>query len=176
VAAVFSLTACGEKDHPREADANNDGGYVDAGPITYQLQVSRELNPYNVEDKGYLAGVPATDASLSPTQEWYGVFLWAKNQTHETQELANRFVVIDTQGNKYYQVQLNSTVNPYAWTRVTLNRSQTYPIPDSTAYWGPTQGGELLFKINTNAYANRPLTLQIWVRGQEEPSTISLDL
>ena len=33
--------------------------YVDAGPITYQLQISRQLNQYATEDSQYLAGLPA---------------------------------------------------------------------------------------------------------------------
>ena len=32
----------------------NNGVYVDAGPVTYQLQISRELNQYAVEDRQYL--------------------------------------------------------------------------------------------------------------------------
>jgi len=53
---------------------------------------------------------------------------------------------------------------------------QTYPLENSTAYFGPTGGGLVLFKINTSAYSNRPLTLQIYAKGQPTPSTISLDL
>ena len=44
------------------------------------------------------------------------------------------------------------------------------------AYYGPTQGGELLFRINDSAYSNRPLTLEIHAAGQAQPSMISLDL
>jgi hypothetical protein len=42
--------------------------------------------------------------------------------------------------------------------------------------FGPTQGSELLFKINTSAYANRPLTLEIHAPGQTVPSAVTLDL
>ena len=64
------------------ADANNNGAYVQAGGITYQLQLSRELNQYGVEDSQYIKGLPAGMAPVNPSQEWYGVFLWAKNQHH----------------------------------------------------------------------------------------------
>ena len=52
----------------------------------------------------------------------------------------------------------------------------TEPAPDSTAYFGPTQGAELLFKLNNSVYSNRPLTLEIYPRGQDHPSSVSLDL
>ncbi len=44
------------------------------------------------------------------------------------------------------------------------------------AYYAPTGGGEVLFKMNQSAYANRPLTLEIHAAGQAKPSLISLDL
>jgi hypothetical protein len=172
-ALALGLSACGHKiGHPTSAD--NEGVYVDAGQLSYQVQLSRELNPFNIEDKGYLAGVSA--AAPTPDEEWFAVFLWAKNETDTNQTTANQFDIVDTQGNKYYPVQINSQVNPYAWTAQTLRPLGTEPAPDSTAYFGPTQGGELLFKLNTSVYSNRPLTLEIHAAGQAEPSTVSLDL
>ena len=47
---------------------------------------------------------------------------------------------------------------------------------DTTASFGPTQGRLLLFKLPTQVYSNRPLTLQIHAQGQSTPATISLDL
>jgi hypothetical protein len=86
------------------------------------------------------------------------------------------FDIVDTQGNKYYPVPVNPQVNPYAWTEQTLKPLGTEPAPDTTASFGPTQGRLLLFKINTSAYANRPLTLEINAPGQANPSSVSLDL
>ena len=170
---ALGVAACGHKEaHPTVAD--NEGFYVDAGPITYQVQLSRELNPYNVEDHGYLSGVSTTPPK--PDEEWFAVFLWAKNQTNAVHVTSDSFDIVDTQGNTYYPVAINSQVNPYAWTSMALKPNGTEPVPDSTAYFGPTQGGELLFKINTSAYSNRPLTLEIHAPGQANPSTVSLDL
>jgi hypothetical protein len=172
---VFGLGACGRRStHPATADANNDGAYVDAGPITYQLQVSRELNPYSIEDRSYLLGVSST--ALSASQEWYAVFLWAKNQTNEPATTTDSFDIRDTQGNHYYPVPINPALNPYAWTAQRLAPSATEPAPGTPAFYSATQGRELLFKINDTAYSNRPLTLEIHAPGQAHPSTISLDL
>ena len=176
VLLAIGVTACGQSSLPIHADANNNGFYVDAGhpAITYQLQVSRELSPFSIEDRPYLIGV--SSAPLAPDQEWFGVFLWAKNQTSAPVTTASSFDIIDTQGSVYYPVPLNPLVNLFAWTPVTLEPNGTYPIPGTPAFFAPPQGALLLFKINTSAYANRPLTLEIHAAGQTVPSTISLNL
>ena len=175
-ALAVGVAACGEETHPRTANANNNGGYVDAGPITYQLQVSRVLNPYGHEDSQYVAGLPSGVTPTTPDQSWYGIFLWAKNQTHKPQQTGDNFVVVDTQGNKYYPIKLDPQRNPYAWTSESLAPLQTEPKPGTTASFGPTQGGLLLFKIANTAYSNRPLTLEILGTGNRPQATISLDL
>jgi hypothetical protein len=169
---VLGTTACGQIAHPGAGDT--EGVYVDAGPLTYQVQISRELNQYNIEDKGYLSGVTAT--APAPDQEWFGVFLWAKNETHSNHVTTTSFDIVDTIGNRYYPIAINAAVNPYAWTATTLKPLDIYPKPDSTAYFGPTQGGELLFKLNNSIYSNRPLTLEIYAAGQKHPTKVSLDL
>jgi len=174
---ALGLAACGHKEaHPAIADANNNGGYVDAGPVTYQLQISRVLNPYSTEDSQYVKGLPTGTAPPTATQEWYGVFLWAKNQTSKPQTTTDKFVVVDTQGNRYYPLKLDPNINPYAWTSQTLQPLQIQPGPDTTAAAGPTQGQLLLFKIDNSAYDNRPLTLEILGSSNQKLATISLDL
>jgi hypothetical protein len=174
---AFGVAACGHKQaHPSVADANNNGGYVDAGPLTYQLQISRVLNPYSTEDSQYVRGLPAGTPAPTPQQQWYGVFLWAKNQTNKPHVTVDNFVVVDTQGNRYYPLKLNPELNPYAWTSQRLAPLQTQPGPDTTASFGPTQGQLLLFKIGNSAYANRPLTLDILGSSNQKLATISLDL
>jgi len=158
------------------ADSNNNGAYVQADSVTYQLQISRVLNPYGAEDSQYVNGLPAATTAPTADQEWYGVFLWAKNQTATPQTTSDKFVIVDTQGVKYYPVNLNPTVNPYAWTARTLAPLATEPGPATTAANGPTQGQLLLFKINNSAFANRPLTLDILGSSDQTLATISLDL
>jgi hypothetical protein len=172
VLVVLGTAACGRIAHPTTAD--NEGVYVDAGPLSYQVQISRQLNPFNIEDKGYLSGVSAP--APGKNEEWFAVFLWAKNETHSNYVTSTSFDIVDTQGTKYYPVSINSGINPYAWTAQTLKPLGTEPAPDSTAYFGPTQGGELLFKLNNSVYSNRPLTLEIFAPGQARPSSVSLDL
>jgi hypothetical protein len=169
---ALGVAACGQESHPTTAD--NEGVYVDAGNLTYQIQLSRELNPFSVEDRGYLNGVTATPPA--PDQEWFAVFILAKNRSHSNQTTTTSFDIVDTQGNRYYPVRINPSVNPYVWTAQTLKPLGTEPTPDSTAYFGPTQGSLLLFKLNTSVYSNRPLTLEIYAPGHAKPSSVSLDL
>jgi hypothetical protein len=176
IAAASLASACGVH-HPNAADANNDGAYVKAGPVTYQLEVSRLLNPYSSEDSGYLAGLSKKQAALAPDQEWYGVFLWAKNTTKQEQKTTDNFVVVDTVGDKYYPVRY---ANPYVWTSQTLAPGDIEPEPNTTASYGPIGGSLILFKVYglgvKSVYSNRPLTLDIIGSTGKVWATISLDL
>jgi hypothetical protein len=173
-ALAIGLGACGighKESHPHFAD--NEAFYVDAGPMTYQVQLTRQLNPWATEDKAYLEGV--TDPTLAPHELWFGVFLWARNQTETSQSTTAHFTLTDSAGNVYNPVDINPSLNPYAWTSQELEPGGTQPAPDTTASYGPTQGQLVLFKLPDTVYSNRPLTLNIYPENGH-PATVSLDL
>ncbi|MFZ0040080.1 MAG: hypothetical protein WAK93_02140 [Solirubrobacteraceae bacterium] len=182
---ALGLAACGDH-HPHlsgtsgnehnAANANNNGGYVDAGPITYQLQISRELNLYSAEDSAYVKGLPIGTAAPTASQLWYGVFLWAKNQTGRPQTTSDNFMIQDTQGNTYYPIKLNPEINPLAWTAQTLEPLNTEPAPDTLMSEDSTQGGLVLFKVSSSVFANRPLIFYILSPAGRKIGSISLDL
>lgn len=172
LALAVGLGACGQVSDPSSSE--NDGVYVDAGPLTYQLQISRQLNQYAVEDRQYLAGLPAGQGTLTPSQLWYGVFLWAKNQTNQYHATADKFTIVDTTGHPYYPINLDAELNGYAWTQQVLAPTAVEPEPNTTASFGPTQGGLILFKLPISVYSNRPLKLSIYPPSGK-PATISLD-
>ncbi|HZU39579.1 MAG TPA: hypothetical protein VE992_00935 [Solirubrobacteraceae bacterium] len=176
VALSVALAACGSGKHPYDATAENNGYYVKLDGISYQLQISRELNQYAVEDHQYLAGLAAGTTAPSATQLWYGVFLWAKNDTKHSVATADNFYITDTQNNVYRPVTVNPQINQYAWVAETLAPLGTEPAPDTTASFGPTQGGLVLFKLPVAVYNNRPLTLHIVSPSGGRDATISLDL
>lgn len=169
-------SAGGEMSGLDVADSNNDGAYVQAGGITYQLQISRQLNPFSVEDSQYIRGLPAGFAKPTAQQLWYGVFLWAKNQWHRPYKTTDNFVIEDTQGNKYTPVQLNPADNQFAWTAQWLAPGQTEPGQDTAASQVFTQGRLVLFKLNQSVYDNRPLTFYILSASGQRLASISLDL
>lgn len=174
---VGGLSACGARGG-QSTVSDSEGFYVRAGQLTYQVELSRQLNPYSTEDKSYLAGLPAGTTPPSPDQLWFAVFLWAKNQSsHAATTVPPSSVdITDTQGTIYHPIVINPSTNPFAWTPQLLQPLGTEPAPDSAASTDATQGGELLFKINTSAFSNRPLTLNIHAAGQPRPSTVTLDL
>jgi hypothetical protein len=170
---AVGLAACGQKSEP--TSVLNNGVYVTAGPITYQLQVSRELNPFSVEDRQYVRGLPSGTTPATADQLWYGVFLWAKNQTDREQTTADRFDIIDSSGDRFFPLKLDPAINDYAWTSMTLGPGEVQPVPNTTASFGPTQGELLLFKLPNSVYSNRPLTLRIFSPSGGK-GEISLDL
>jgi hypothetical protein len=186
LAVALAVTACGTATHKAPlpgtlaghevGSEENDGEYIQAGPITYQLQVSRELNPYSEQDKPYIQGLPRGFATPNANELWYGVFLWAKNQHHHPYWTSNNFKVVDTQGNTYRPIDLDSAENPFAWKRQLLDKGETYPLPNSVASNNESQGALLLFKLNQSAYSNRPLTLYILNPHNQKLGSISLDL
>jgi len=149
--------------------------YFNVGGVTYQIQISRQLNPFGSEDVQYLAGVQGAQ-NLPADQLWFGVFLWAKNQTKQVRDTADTFEIVDSEGTVYHPMALNASINPYAWTSEALSQNQIEPLADSTASNGSTGGGLILFKLNDSVYSNRPLTLEIFKAGDPTPAKVSLDL
>jgi hypothetical protein len=186
LAVAFAVTACGSSKHAPSkpgvltghevGNEVNDGSYIQAGPITYQLEVSRELNPYSIQDAPYVKGLPAGFPPPTANQIWYGVFLWAKNQHHKAYRTSDNFEIVDTQGDVYRPVKLNTALNPWAWTSQLLQKNDTEPGENSVQSEGESQGGLLLFKLDISAYANRPLTLYVLNPSGQKLGSISLDL
>jgi hypothetical protein len=121
-------------------------------------------------------GLPSSVAPPNANELWYGVFLWAKNYSHQNAPTSDYFTITDTEGNTYFPIQLNASLNPYAWTSQMLSPLGTEPAPDTTASFGPTQGSMLLFKLGNSVYSNRPLTLHIHPVGGGTIANISLNL
>lgn len=172
LAAGLALTAFGSNHRTTDAGADNNGVYVTLDDVSYQLQVSRELNRFSSEDHGYLAGIGNHPPGAK--QIWYGVFLRAINKSNQPRKTADSFDIRDTQGKVYEPVPIDPATNQYVWTSQTLQPLESEPGPDTTANFGPTQGALVLFKLDTSAYANRPLTLEI--HSGSQTATISLDL
>jgi hypothetical protein len=149
--------------------------YFWAGPITYQVQISRQLNPYDPIDVQYLAGLTGAQ-DLTPQQFWYGIFLWAKNQTDRYIATSDTFKLLDSSGQVFTPTPLNPSLNPYAWTAQTLAPDGIEPAADTTASNASAGGGLILFKLNQTVYSNRPLTLLVYAPGSTTPSRVSLDL
>lgn len=179
--AALALSACGDSHTPLTHEDNTGAGgvnsnYITLGGVKYQVQVSRELNPYKVEDAAYLAGLPTAKLQPPPGYLWFAVFLLALNPGHQTQPLVSSFTLSDTQGNVYHPIPLPAG-NLYAYHATTLAPGKQVPDVDSTAYYGPTQASLLLFQIPVSAYSNRPLILTLTdPTDPTKTATVTLDV
>ena len=168
--AAVALSACGDTTHNRVAD--NEGIYVDVGALKYQVQLSRELNPYDTEDSTYLQGLAPADATLTPTQAWFGVFMQVFNKTSHSQQPASQFYITDTQGIVYWPTPVPAS-NPFGYAAATIPPHSQIPSLDSAAYSGPTQGAALVFKMTIASFEDRPLVLHIIDPQQPQNSKIA---
>jgi hypothetical protein len=177
--AALLLSACGDS-HTKVStgtyagESGQNAPYLDVGPLSYEVQLSRELNPTNTEDASYLQGLSPAERQLAPGQEWFAVFVQVYNNSSQPQPSANELTISDTQGNTYIPVVPNQT-NPFAYRAGLVPAKGQLPIADTTANSGPTQGALLLFRIQTVSLDNRPLELKI-VDPSDASQTASAEL
>jgi hypothetical protein len=178
--AVFGLSACGDS-HTKvttgtyAGESGKNAPYLDVGPLIYEVQLSRELNPVNTEDSSYLQGLTPAQKALAPGQEWFAVFLQVYNNEHkEALPCASDISITDTQDNTYLPIEPGES-NQYAYRATLVPGNGQIPLPNSVAAAGPTQGALLLFKIQVVSLDNRPLTIKI-VDPEDPSETASAEL
>jgi hypothetical protein len=175
--AALGLAACGGQQQPTP-HGESEGVYIQAGPLVYQVQMSRELNPDGVEDREYLAGLAADEPAPAGDEEWFGVWVRVENTGEDAQPAAEEFKIVDTIGTEYEPIELPEQ-NVFAYHPRDVEGKDGQPLlpdPESAAGSGPIQGAMLLFKLSTSVYANRPIELEIVPPGGGEASTVELDL
>jgi hypothetical protein len=165
VLAALALSACGDSHtkvttgtYAGESGAN--APYLNVGPLIYEVQLSRELNPTNTEDASYLQGLGAAESKLEPGQEWFGVFVQVYNNGKLSERATETMTISDTQGNVYAPI-VPSQPNAYTYRGGVIPPKEQIPPPDTTAFLGPTQGELLLYKIKISSLNNRPLEIKI---------------
>src|ERR1035438_6414495 len=117
--AAVALGACGDS-HTKVSTGTYAGEsgvnapYLDVGPLSYEVQLSRQLNPTNSEDAAYLQGLSPEQRKLESGQEWFAVFLQVYNHTGQPLQAANAITISDTQENVYSPIIPGET-NPFAY-------------------------------------------------------------
>jgi hypothetical protein len=176
---AVALAGCGDS-HTRvstgtyagESGAN--APYLDVGPLVYEVQLSRELNPFDTEDAGYLQGLSAAQSTLAAGQEWFAVFVQVYNNNSQSLPAASEMTITDTQGNSYTPL-VPGPANEFAYRGGSVPAKGRLPVLDSVAASGPTQGALLLYKIQIVSLDNRPLKLTI-VDPTDAAQTASAEL
>jgi hypothetical protein len=179
--AVLVLGGCGDS-HTRvttgtyAGEAGKAAPYLNVGPLLYQVQISRQLNPANPEDAAYLQGLSAKERAIEPGQEWFAVFMQVYNTTNQAYPDSNDYTITDTQNNVYRPLPL-SEENLYAYRPGTVPANNQIPAVGTVADNSGPQGALLLFKIQIASLDNRPFELKI--TSPEDPAesaSVTLDV
>jgi hypothetical protein len=172
---VLPLTACGNKSLVI-THAGSEGDYLSVGALTYQVQISRQLNPADPEDRAYLVGLDPADRTLAPDESWFAVFVRVWNEGKQPAPAASEFKVTDTQDNVYRPVGFGLD-NAFAYRPLTLAPGDQIPTPDTAAANNPSVNGALvLFKVKISSFEDRPLVLTITSPPGGKPAEATVDL
>jgi hypothetical protein len=180
--AVLALSACSDNSHTRvttgtyagESGAN--APYLNVGPLIYEVQLSRELNPANSEDATYLQDLTPTERKLEPGQEWFAVFMQVYNNSNREYPAASSLTISDTQENIYTPI-VPGEGNQFAYRAGIVPPKNQIPLPGTVADDDPAEGLVLLYKIEVVSLDNRPLELKIVdPENPAESATAELDV
>ena len=167
VAGPLGLAACGDE-HPGVDEPAREGLALELDGITYNVFITRQLNPRVPPDGAYV-----TD-DAPPGETLYGVFIQVCNHSDEAHETVSDFLVKDNQENEFEPEELPAD-NAFAYAPRTLNPDECIPEAGSVAQLGPTAGSMLLFQLPLETTENRPLELEM--EGESgETLTFELDI
>lgn len=173
LAALLGLSACGPAKNT--LNAGSEGEYVRLGHLKYQVQLSRQLNPADVEDASYLRGLTPAERALAPGQAFFGVWLRVENASGQPRDPAIGFHIADTRGTTYSPLVPDAS-NPFAYRALSIPPHGQIPNLDSVDYASATQGALILFKVDAASYEDRPLTLSIDDGSVGRTGTVELDV
>jgi hypothetical protein len=170
-ALTAALPGCGGSTPQRDVPP---GTPIEVRGISYDVQISSELNPDSDSDHAFFAGVPAAGRKLPPGQVWLGVFVQAQNESDGPRRAARSITVADTFNHVFRPVPLPPD-NAYAYRPATLASGDSEPGPNSPAASSSEQGSLLLFHVPLGYFMdNRPLELRVADAGQL--ASVQLDL
>jgi hypothetical protein len=174
LAVLALLAGCGNRKDV-VTSAETEGPYLDVGGLQYQVEISRQLNPKDVEDRSYFVGVPDAE-KLKPQETWFAVFIRVKNPTGDFEYPARSFEITDTQGTRYRPVPVGSD-NVFAYRPTPISPAGVLPQANSAAATGPIGGAMLLYRLTLDTLANRPLELKIFSNSGSPPEgKVELDV
>lgn len=173
---ALPLAACGNKQEVTTF-GHTEGSYLNVGDLTYQVQISRILNPADNTDRSYLIDLPFGEDQLAPDEAWFGVFVIAFNEGNTPHMATDEFEIVDTQENVYHPVEIGED-NVFAYRPGMIEADGQIPAIGTAASNNPSvNGGLLLFKMKNETFDNRPLELKIHAaEGTPEEAAVDLDV
>jgi hypothetical protein len=175
--AALVVSGCGNKEH-EVREANTEGPYVTVNHLKYQVQISRILNGGEIEDAGYLRGLPEGEETTPPPEDvWFGIFMRVENDTEEPHAPATQFSIEDTQEDVVEPLDVPFDENIFVYDPPDEIPAETvYPFLNAAASDNTIKGGMLLFRVTTTSLYNRPLELRIVDPEGEADGMINLDI
>jgi hypothetical protein len=177
VAAVAVASGCGGTeeettvdDDGQEATLVVEGEPLELGDLSFNVAITRFLNPHDIEDSEYLEGLPPPPLN----EDYLAVFMTVANEGDGEVFLpsAGDIEASDIEGRVFEPVESDSLFA--LELGAPLPAGEEAPVPDSAAATGPVQGSFILFRIPTEAQELRPIELEISAEG--EHGIIELDL
>ncbi len=169
--AVFAMSFAGCNKDVQTIEAK-EGGRIYLDHLFYQVQLSRILNPKDVEDSFYL-----TKQSVAAKGEsYFGVFMRVDNETNDTRVLPvsiQDMHIENASGDEYKPIVVRG--EGWAYEPSPLGKGAHLPIPNTPAAVGPIGGGMVLFKIPFSGLDSRPLRL-IVKSPDKKTGEITLDV
>lgn len=180
--AALTLAACGQHE-PDEvtgqkvSGAETEGIYIDVDNLKYQVQLSKQLNPFGSGDKDYLEGVTGPQLQLADDEVWFAVLMRVENDDpdRDTIKSTDDFEIVDSQENRYEPIPLGPS-NNFAYRAADVPGGDTYPLINSTPGERPPYGSLILFKLKRESLGNRPLELHVKSEISEQEGEINLDV
>src|SRR3989442_823390 len=95
IAAGVVLSGCDTS--PENADQVSEGQGIKIDDLLFNVQITRELNPFDTEDKAYLVG----KKRLGPDEYYLGVFMRVQNEGDTSVQVPTDLSVVDTVGDTF---------------------------------------------------------------------------
>jgi hypothetical protein len=156
VAAIaFGVVLSGCDTAPENANQVTEGQGIKLDNLLFNVQITRQLNPGDTEDKAYLVG----QKELGPDEYYLGVFMRIDNEGDVSEQVPTDMEIKDTVGTTYKPLPSDSLFA--LGLGDTIHAGDELPEGESVAANGPIQGSMVLFRITSQAIEDRPLTLHI---------------
>jgi hypothetical protein len=177
LAALAALAAggCGNRTETAII-GETEGIYVSVDDLTYQVQLSRILNPASPEDQAYLKGLPEAETELGADEVWFGVFMRVENETDEQLSATGDFKIVDTQDATFEPMELDTELNEFVYEPRAIPPGELLPELNSPPSDNTIQGALILFKVKVASLYNRPLELEIESTRGGDSAVVDLDV
>lgn len=171
-----ALAGCGGTAESQTETAETEGIYRVINGLKYQVQLSRYMNPQDVEDRQFFVGLPPGTTPPTGDETWFGVWLRVQNETDEALQSVTDVEIVDTEENVYEPIAIDAEENPFVYEPQVVPPGIVIPRPDTAAGQGPIQGELILFKVTNESLQNRPLEFRFSNGEGTEVGSYDLDV